>query len=60
MAVVALKGTNEVYKRTPWRSTTVTLKVLEVIPKEEVKALRSAELGDRVEKLLRDYLESGK
>lgn len=60
MAVVALKGTNEVYKRTPWRSTTVTLKVLEGIPKEEVKALRSAELGDRVEKLLRDYLESGK
>ncbi|MBQ6639282.1 MAG: 1-acyl-sn-glycerol-3-phosphate acyltransferase [Lachnospiraceae bacterium] len=53
LVVLAVKNTNLVKKRTPWRHTTVSLKVVDVIPAERVAKMKTAELSDEVrEKIL--------
>ena len=56
IVVTVLFGTDLVKKNAPWRRTDTTLKILEVIPAERVKAMRTAEIGDYVERLLRSAL----
>lgn len=48
IVVCSIEGTEKIAKRTPWRSTRVQLCVLEIISKEDVARLRTAELGERV------------
>lgn len=48
IVVCSLRGTEKIHKRTPWRRTHVYIDVLEVISKEDVAAMRTAELGERI------------
>ena len=57
IVVVSLVGTNKVAKNIPFRSTDVYLDVLEVIPAEIARKARTDEIGQRVEKLLREKKE---
>ena len=53
LVVLALKNTNLVKKRTPFRHTTIIMKVVDVIPAERVAAMKTAELSEEVrEKIL--------
>ena len=53
LVVLAVKNTNNVKKRTPWRHTRITLKVVDVIPAERVATMKTAELSEEVrEKIL--------
>ena len=53
LIVLAMGNTNNVKKRTPWRHTRITMKVVDVIPAERVATMKTAELSDEVrEKLL--------
>lgn len=53
LVVLALHNTNQVKRRTPFRHTKVTIRVVDVIPAERVAAMKTAELSDEVrEKIL--------
>ena len=53
LVVLALKNTNLVKKRTPFRHTTIIMKVVDVIPAERVATMKTAELSEEVrEKIL--------
>ena len=41
-------NTNMVPKRTPWRHTKITIKVVDVIPAEKVASMKTAELSEEV------------
>lgn len=45
IAVYAIKGTNQVKKRFPFRSTKVTLRLVKIIEKETVRAMEAKELA---------------
>lgn len=57
VAVIALDGTEKIHQNFPLHHTDVCLRVLEVIPPEEVAHCRTAVLGDRVRELLEENLE---
>ena len=48
VAVAVVRGSEEVRRRAPWRPTSMTVEILELIPAEEVGALRTHQLADRV------------
>ena len=48
LVVCSVEGTNDIHKRTPWRLTHVYLRFIETIDKEEVKSMRTADIGVRV------------
>ena len=56
IVVVALKGTEKVHSNFPLKGTKISLKVLEVIPADEVKALKTSEIGERVRLELEENL----
>lgn len=52
VVVAVLHGTDQIHKHYPWRRTKICLEILEVIPAEEIVGVRTAEIGERVAKLL--------
>ena len=54
--VVAAEGGDEVFRRFPLRSTTVTLTYLAVIDADTVKATHTHELADQVKGMLLQHL----
>ena len=60
VVVAALRGTSLVHRNFPWKSTPVSVDILEVIPPETVKSLRTAELGQLVYNMLERYLSEEK
>lgn len=54
---VALVGTDKIAKRTPWKRTHVYLEVCDVIPKEEVKVMRTVQIGERVRNTLEQTIQ---
>ena len=54
IAVISLSGTENIHKNFPWHKTDVYLDVLEVIPANEIKGLKTEIIGSRVEALLLD------
>lgn len=52
IAVISLIGTENIHKNFPWRKTDVYVDVLEVIPADEIKGLKTEVIGSRVEMLL--------
>lgn len=52
IAVISLIGTENIHKNFPWRKTDVYVDVLEVIPADEIKGLKTEVIGSRVETLL--------
>ena len=52
IAVVSLIGTENIHKNFPWRKTDVYVDVLEVIPADEIKGLKTEIIGSRVQALL--------
>lgn len=56
VVVVAVEGSEQVLKRAPLRSTTVTLTYLTVIDADTVKAKRTQELADEVKGMLLEKL----
>ncbi len=48
LVVLAMINTNMVPKRTPWRHTKITIKVVDVIPAEKVASMKTAELSEEV------------
>lgn len=56
IVVAALRGTDLIQKNLPFRKTDVYLDVVDVIPAEELKGLKTAELGDRVRSALEEKL----
>ena len=56
VVVVATQGSEQVLKRAPFRSTTVTLTYLAVIDAETVKAKKTQELADEVKDMLLQHL----
>ena len=56
VVVVATQGSEQVLKRLPFHSTTVTLTFLEVIDADTVKATKTQELADEVKSKLLQHL----
>ena len=54
IAVISLIGTENIHKNYPWRKTDVYVDVLEIIPAEEIKGVKTDIIGSRVEALLRE------
>lgn len=54
VVVAKLHGTDQIRRHYPWRRTKICLEILEVIPAEEIADVRTAEIGERVAKLLTD------
>ncbi len=52
IVVAAMHGTDRIHKNYPWRSTRVSLEILEVIPAEEIAGKRTSEIGERVAALI--------
>ncbi len=55
IVVSAIRGTENIHKRAPWRRTNVYIDILEVIETE--KNEKTAELSERIYELIRAYLE---
>ena len=58
IVVAAISGTERIMKNTPWRHTDVNLNLCEVIPPEEVAALSTKDLGEKVRAILEGALEN--
>ena len=54
IAVVSLTGTENIHKNFPWRRTDIYVDVLEIIPAEQIKGVKTEVIGNRVEALLRE------
>ena len=52
IAVISLVGTENIHKNFPWRKTDIYVDVLEVIPADEIKGVKTEVIGSRVESLL--------
>ena len=52
IAVISLIGTENIHKNFPWRKTDVYVDVLEVIPADEIKGVKTEVIGSRVETVL--------
>ncbi len=50
LVVCSICGTNGIHSRAPWRITHVYLRFIEVMDKEQVKSMRTSEIGERVKK----------
>ena len=59
IAVVCVKGTKEIVKRSPWRPSFVYLDILKVITPEEYEGLTPAQVRDIAVNLIRGDLEGG-
>ncbi len=59
IAVICVKGTKEISKRTPWRPSFVYLDILKVIKPEEYQDLNSSQVRDMAVNLIRQDLEGG-
>lgn len=60
VVVVAINNTDLVWKRFPWKSTTIVIKVVEVISAEEVTNMVTADLSERAWKDIYDNITHGK
>lgn len=56
VVTVAICGTELIHKRTPFKRTVVTVKVIDVIETEEVMSMRTSEMGDRMKLRLEEEL----
>ena len=54
IAVVSLTGTENIHKNFPLRRTHIYVDVLEIIPADEIKGVKTEVIGSRVEALLRE------
>lgn len=54
IAVVSLTGTEKIHINFPWRRTDVYVDVLEIIPADQIKGVKTEVIGSRVEALLRE------
>ena len=54
IAVISLVGTQKIHKNFPWRRTDIYVDVLDVIPAEQIKGVKTDVIGGRVEALLRE------
>ena len=54
IAVVSLIGTENIHKNFPWHHTDIYVDVLEIIPADEIKGVKTDVIGGRVEALLRE------
>lgn len=54
IAVVSLIGTEKIHQNFPWRRTDIFVDVLEIIPAEQIKGIKTDVIGSRVEALLRE------
>lgn len=53
IAVISLTGTEKIHRNYPWHRTDIYVDVLEIIPAEEIKGVKTEIIGSRVETLLR-------
>ena len=59
IVVMTAKGTYEIQKNFPLRRSHVELDVLEVIPAEEIKGMKTAAIGERVAAVMNKNLRGG-
>ncbi len=52
IAVVSIRGTENIHKNVPWGPTEVTVRVCRLLPAEEVKASSGGELGAQIREIL--------
>lgn len=60
LVIVAINNTDLVWKRFPWKSTTIVIKVVEVISAEDVSNMLTADLSERAWKDIYDNISHGK
>ena len=58
LVVCSISGTNDIHKRTPWRISHVYLRFIETIDRQQVKAMRTAEIGERVKQEIQQSIEN--
>ncbi len=56
IAVIAVRNADDINRNYPFKSTTIYIDVLEIIPAEEIKGVKTNIIGDRVRKILEDHL----
>ena len=59
LVIIAISGTEKVKKRIPRRSD-IYLKVVDVIPAEKVKEMRTGDLSDYAYKMIEENITHGK
>ncbi|MBE6648818.1 MAG: 1-acyl-sn-glycerol-3-phosphate acyltransferase [Ruminococcaceae bacterium] len=57
IAVVAVKNADDINRNYPFNSTTIYIDVLEIIPVEEIKGVKTNIIGDRVRAILEEGLK---
>ena len=58
LLVCSVTGTNQIHKRTPWKLTHIYLHFIEVIDKEQVKGMRTADIGERVKEEIQKSIDT--
>ena len=56
IVVCAVWGTEKIVKRTPWKPTDVYLNFIETIPADEVKRMRTVEIGERIKNEIEEVI----
>lgn len=59
IAVMAVSGTERIRENIPFRGTEVHLDIVDIISPDEVKTMRTVDVGKRVRKVLEDRLYGG-
>lgn len=57
VVIMVANGTEKIHKNYPWKRSAVELDILETIPADKVKSMKTAELGDYASKLILQYLK---
>lgn len=57
VVVAVIQGTEQIHKRYPWHSTSVQLRILDVIPAEVVAQQKTDKLGEYAAELMKNQLE---
>ncbi|MBO7403158.1 MAG: 1-acyl-sn-glycerol-3-phosphate acyltransferase [Lachnospiraceae bacterium] len=60
VVVMTVRGTEKIHKNFPFRKSNVNVDILEVIPAEEAKALKTQELSEKVREIMRANLPEEK
>ena len=58
IVVSTIVGTENIHKNFPWRRTTVQMDILDVIPYEKIKDMKTNEIGDMIYKMMDEHIKN--
>lgn len=58
IVVSTIVGTENIHKNFPWRRTTVQMDILDVIPYEKIKDMKTNEIGEMIYKMMDEHIKN--